>query len=64
MTPTLKAKGFRCTVEEAILSNHQNGYTHILSLVGTREVIKAPWARFMKGKPVLSKAPRYGPLVY
>ena len=53
MIATVKAKGFRCYAEEAIFSGSREGYTHLLSLVGTREAVKAVWARLMKGEGAL-----------
>jgi len=50
MVPTIKVKGFRCPVEEAVFSAGGEGYAHVLSLVGTREAVKAVWARLMKGE--------------
>ena len=50
MVPTLKTKGFRCYAEEAVLSGGQNAHAHLLSLVGTREAVKAVWARLTKGE--------------
>ncbi len=50
MVPTIKIKGFRCSVEEAVFSNGKDGYAHVLSLVGSREAVKAVWARLMKGE--------------
>ena len=50
MVPTIKIKGFRCSVEEAVFSNRKDGYAHILSLAGSREAVKAVWARLMKGE--------------
>ena len=50
MVPSIRIKGFRCTVEEAVFSNGKEGYAHVLSLVGSREAVKAVWARLMKGE--------------
>ena len=50
MVPTIKIKGFRCCVEEAVFSNSKDGFAHVLSLVGSREAVKAVWARLMKGE--------------
>jgi len=50
MVPTIKIKGFRCSVEEAVFSNGKDGFAHVLSLVGSREAVKAIWARLMKGE--------------
>lgn len=50
MIPTLEMKGFRCVVEEAVISSGRNGYAQLLSLVGTREAVRAIWARLMKGE--------------
>ena len=50
MIPTIKIKGFRCPVEEAVFSNRKDGFAHVLSLVGSREAVKAVWARLMKGE--------------
>lgn len=50
MVYILKASGFRCSVEEAVFSSNREGYAHVLSLVGTRESVKAIWARLMKGE--------------
>lgn len=50
MVPTIKIKGFRCSVEEAVFSNRKDGYAHVLSLAGSREAVKAVWARLMKGE--------------
>ena len=50
MVPTVKIKGFRCSVEEAVFSNGKDGFAHVLSLVGSREAVKAVWARLMKGE--------------
>ncbi len=50
MVPTIKIKGFRCSVEEAVFSNGKDGFAHVLSLVGSREAVKAVWARLMKGE--------------
>jgi hypothetical protein len=50
MVPTIKIKGFRCSVEEAVFSNRKDGFAHVLSLAGSREAVKAVWARLMKGE--------------
>ena len=50
MVPSVRIKGFRCAVEEAVFSNGREGYAHVLSLVGTREAVKAVWARLTKGE--------------
>ena len=50
MVPSVRIKGFRCSVEEAVFSNGKDGYAHVLSLVGSREAVKAVWARLMKGE--------------
>lgn len=50
MVPTIKVKGFRCYLEEAVFSSGKEGYAHVLSLVGSREAVKAIWARLMKGE--------------
>ncbi len=50
MVPTIKIKGFRCSVEEAVFSNGKDGFAHVVSLVGSREAVKAVWARLMKGE--------------
>ena len=50
MVSTIKIKGFRCSVEEAVFSNRKDGYAHVLSLAGSREAVKAVWARLMKGE--------------
>jgi hypothetical protein len=50
MVPVIKVKGFRCSVEEAVFSSGKEGYAHVLSLVGSREAVKAVWARLMKGE--------------
>lgn len=50
MVPTIKVKGFRCFLEEAVYSSDKEGYAHLLSLVGSREAVKAVWARLMKGE--------------
>lgn len=50
MVPSIRIKGFRCAVEEAVFSNGKEGYAHVLSLVGSREAVKAVWARLMKGE--------------
>ncbi len=50
MVPTIKIKGFRCSVEEAVFSNRKDGFAHVLSLVGSREAVKAVWGRLMKGE--------------
>lgn len=50
MVPSIRIKGFRCSTEEAVFSNGKDGYAHILSLVGSREAVKAVWARLMKGE--------------
>lgn len=50
MVPTIKVKGFRCSVEEAVFSNRKDNYAHVLSLAGSREAVKAVWARLMKGE--------------
>lgn len=50
MVPIIKIKGFRCSVEEAVFSNRKDGFAHVLSLVGSREAVKAVWARLMKGE--------------
>lgn len=50
MVPMIKIKGFRCCVEEAVFSNGKDGFAHVLSLVGSREAVKAVWARLMKGE--------------
>ena len=50
MIPSIRIKGFRCSVEEAVFSNGRDGYAHVLSLVGSREAVKAVWARLMKGE--------------
>ena len=47
---TLQVKGFRCLVDEAVFLNRPGGYAHLVSLVGTREAVKAVWARLMKGE--------------
>ena len=50
MVPIIKIKGFCCSVEEAVFSNRKDGFAHVLSLVGSREAVKAVWARLMKGE--------------
>ena len=50
MVPIVKIKGFSCTAEEAVFVNGQDAFAHVLSLVGTREAVKAVWARLMKGE--------------
>ena len=50
MVPTIKIKGFRCSVEEAVFTSRKDGYAHVLSLAGSREAVKAVWARLMKGE--------------
>jgi len=50
MVPIIKIKGFRCSVEEAVFSNRKESYVHVLSLAGSREAVKAVWARLMKGE--------------
>lgn len=50
MVPTLKVKGFSCSVDEAVFSNRRDGYAQLISLVGSREAVKAIWARLMKGE--------------
>ncbi len=50
MVPTIKIKGFRCSVEEAVFESRKDGFVHVLSLVGSREAVKAVWARLMKGE--------------
>lgn len=50
MVPTIRIKGFRCSVEETVFANGKDGFAHVLSLVGSREAVKAVWARLMKGE--------------
>lgn len=50
MVPLLKTKGFACHVDEAVFGTSREGYAHLLSLVGSREAVKAIWARLMKGE--------------
>lgn len=50
MVPVIKVKGFRCSVEEAVFSSGKEGYAHVLSLVGSREAVKAVWARLMNSE--------------
>ena len=50
MVPSIRIKGFRCSVEEAVFSNGKEGYAHVVSLVGSREAVQAVWARLMKGE--------------
>ena len=50
MVPLLKTKGFTCHVDEAVFGTGREGYAHLLSLVGSREAVKAIWARLMKGE--------------
>lgn len=50
MIPTIKTKGFACHVDEAVFGTSREGYAHLLSLVGSREAVKAIWARLMKGE--------------
>ena len=50
MVPSIRIKGFRCAVEEAVFSNGKESYAHVVSLVGSREAVKAVWARLMKGE--------------
>jgi hypothetical protein len=50
MVPTIKIKGFRCAVEEAVFASGKDGFAHVLSLIGSREAVKAVWARLMKGE--------------
>lgn len=53
MVPLLKTKGFQCHAEEAVFSTSQESHAHLLSLVGTREAVKAVWARLMKRESAL-----------
>ncbi|MDQ3398542.1 MAG: hypothetical protein M3511_12385 [Deinococcota bacterium] len=49
MTPTISMKGYRCVVEDYVLGDHHaRTHAHLLSLVGTREAVRAIWARLMK----------------
>lgn len=48
MIPIISTKGYRCTLEECV--SRRDDYAHLLSLVGTREAVKAIWARLMKGE--------------
>jgi hypothetical protein len=42
-------KGYRCVVEDYVLGDHHaRTHAHLLSLVGTREAVRAIWARLMK----------------
>ena len=50
MIAIIKAKGFNCSVKEAVFSNSRETYVQVLSLVGLREAVKAVWARLMKGE--------------
>ena len=50
VVPLLKTKGFACHVDEAVFGTGREGYAHLLSLVGSREAVKAIWARLMKGE--------------
>ena len=50
VVPLLKTKGFTCHVDEAVFGTGREGYAHLLSLVGSREAVKAIWARLMKGE--------------
>ncbi len=50
MVPILSVKGFRCSVDEVVFSNRRDGYAQLVSLVGSREAVKAIWARLMKGE--------------
>lgn len=50
MVPTIKVKGFSCSVDEVVFSTHRNGVAQLVSLVGSREAVKAVWARLMKGE--------------
>jgi hypothetical protein len=42
MVPTIKIKGFRCSVEEAVFSNRKDSYAHVLSL-STSHVCFEEW---------------------
>lgn len=48
MVPIIKVKGFRCFVEEAVYTVKRDAYVQVLSLVGSREAVKAVWARLLK----------------
>ena len=50
VVPLLKTKGFACHVDEAVFGTGRESYAHLLSLVGSREAVKAIWARLMKGE--------------
>lgn len=50
MVPVIKVKGFRCFVDEAVFSNQKGDFAQLVSLVGSREAVKALWARLMKGE--------------
>jgi hypothetical protein len=50
MVPMIKVKGFRCCVDEAVFSNRRGDFAQLVSLVGSREAVKAVWARLMKGE--------------
>jgi hypothetical protein len=49
MTPMIAIAGYRCVVEDYVLSGDSgSACAHLLSLVGTREAVRAIWARLMK----------------
>ena len=50
MVPIIKVKGFRCFVEEAVCTTQRDAVVQVLSLVGSREAVKAVWARLLKGE--------------
>ena len=50
MVPMITIKGFCCSVEETVFANSKDNYAHVLSLVGSREAVKAIWARLTKGE--------------
>ena len=51
LIPTIIMKGYRCVVEDYVLGDHRaRTHAHLLSLVGTREAVRAIWARLMKSE--------------
>lgn len=50
MVPVIKVKGFRCFVEEAVYTDRKDAVVQVLSLTGSREAVKAVWARLLKGE--------------
>lgn len=50
MVPVIKVKGFRCFVEEAVCTEGRDAVVQVLSLVGSREAVKAVWVRLLKGE--------------